>query len=48
LSLAIDGLGNIFAPSLGGNSVGELVGLAKPVLTPVQARLKQGRDLCLP
>ena len=48
-SLAIDAAGNVFAANEDGptvsptGSVSELIGLASPVLTPVQACLQQGR-----
>ncbi len=38
-SLALDGAGNVFVTNRGGNSVSEILGLAKPVVTPVQGCL---------
>jgi len=40
--------GNIFVANWGGSTVSELIGLAAPVLTPVQACLKKGKNVCLP
>jgi len=36
-SLAVDGSGNIFAANGSGNSVSQLIGLATPVVTPIQS-----------
>ncbi len=38
-SLALDGSGNVFVANASGNSVSEMLGLAKPVITPVQSCL---------
>ena len=38
LAIALDGSGDVFVAN-GGNSVGELIGLGTPVLTPIQANL---------
>ena len=44
-----DAAGNVFVTdSSGNNDVGEMIGLATPVLTPVQACLKKGKNVCLP
>ena len=48
LSLALDAAGNVFVANLAGGSVSELIGLATPVLTPVQACLQSGKNVCLP
>jgi hypothetical protein len=45
-SLALDAAGNVFVTNQ--SSVVELIGLATPVLTPVQACLKKGKNVCLP
>ena len=53
-ALAIDAAGNIFVANTCSNlqgsapGVSELLGLAAPVLTPVQACLQIGGNLCLP
>jgi len=38
-SIALDGSGNVFVANQSGNSVSELVGLAKPAITPIQSCL---------
>ena len=50
VGLAVDGAGNIFGANLDGliGGVSEVIGLAKPVLTPVQACLKKGKNVCQP
>ncbi len=53
-ALAVNAAGNTFAANtcsaIGGvaPAVSELLGLAAPVLTPVQACLKLGKNICLP
>jgi hypothetical protein len=44
--LAIDGSGNVWVSHFDG--VSELVGLAAPTLTPIQACLKRGGNVCRP
>jgi hypothetical protein len=38
-SIAVDGSGDVFVSNFYGNSVSELLGLAKPVITPLQSNL---------
>jgi hypothetical protein len=47
-ALAVDAAGNIFIANLIGNNASELIGLATPVLTPVQGCLQGGKNVCLP
>ena len=50
-AMALDAAGDIFVSSSTHDGVGgvlELFGLAKPVLTPVQACLQKGKNVCLP
>jgi secreted PhoX family phosphatase len=47
-SLALDSSGNIWLANNGGSNVSEILGLASPVVTPVQACLQQGENICLP
>jgi hypothetical protein len=44
--LALDASGNVWVSQFTG--VSELIGLASPVLTPIQACLKKGKNLCRP
>ena len=44
--LALDASGNVWVSQFGG--VSELIGLASPVLTPIQACLKTGKSVCRP
>ncbi len=36
-SIALDGSGNVFVANSAGDSVSEILGLAKPVITPIQS-----------
>jgi len=45
---ALDSSGNVWVTNSVGNSVAALIGLAAPVLTPIQACLKKGQNVCLP
>ncbi|MGO9454418.1 MAG: hypothetical protein ACLQDV_25720 [Candidatus Binataceae bacterium] len=47
-SIAIDAGGNVWLGSAGDHTINEFLGLAKPVLTPLVACLKQGKNVCLP
>jgi streptogramin lyase len=47
-AVAIDASGNVWVANNQADSVTELVGVAKPVLTPIQACLIQGSNVCLP
>jgi hypothetical protein len=47
-SLALDASGNVWIANNLGDSVSALIGLAVPVLTPIQACLIQGRNICTP
>jgi hypothetical protein len=44
--LALDASGNVWVTQFAG--VNELIGLAGPVLTPIQACLKTGKTVCRP
>lgn len=46
--LALDASGNISVTNYGGASVSEVIGSAAPVLTPKQACLKKGKNVCVP
>jgi hypothetical protein len=46
--LALDASGNVWAVNNQGGSVTELIGVATPVLTPLQACLVKGHDVCTP
>ena len=40
ISLGVDGSGNVFVANNGGNSVSQLIGLAVPVMTPLQDQME--------
>jgi streptogramin lyase len=47
-NVAIDSAGGVWVPNSNGNTVTELVGLAAPVLTPMEACLQTTHNVCLP
>lgn len=47
-SLALDSSGNVWVVNAVGDGISALIGLAGPVLTPIQACLKKGHSVCLP
>jgi streptogramin lyase len=46
--VAVDNAGDVWVTNSTGNSVSELVGSAKPVLTPIQACLQNDQNVCVP
>ncbi|MBV8054153.1 MAG: hypothetical protein JO071_02815 [Deltaproteobacteria bacterium] len=54
MGIALDSAGNVWVTNAGffisipGKSVAALIGLAAPVLTPMQACLQKGQNVCLP
>jgi hypothetical protein len=48
LFIADDASGNLWIANQYDNSVTEVIGVATPILTPAQACLQRGRDVCLP
>ena len=46
--VALDSAGNAWVTNQPGKSVSALIGVAAPVLTPMQACLQKGENVCLP
>ena len=47
-SMALDASGNVWVANNALDTVSQFIGLAKPVLTPIQACLAKGHDVCVP
>lgn len=47
-SLALDASGNVWVANNALDTISQFIGLANPVLTPVQACLAKGHDICAP
>jgi streptogramin lyase len=47
-AMALDASGNVWVANNYGDTVSQFLGLANPVLTPIQACLAKGHDVCVP
>jgi streptogramin lyase len=47
-AMALDASGNVWVANNYGDTVSQFLGLANPVLTPIQACLAKGQDVCAP
>ncbi len=47
-AMALDASGNVWVANNYGDTVSQFLGLANPVLTPIQACLAKGHDVCAP
>jgi DNA-binding beta-propeller fold protein YncE len=47
-AMALDASGKVWVANNYGDTVSQFIGLANPVLTPIQACLAKGLDVCAP